>query len=92
MKPMEVWKYELEIDDYIEIKMPIEAQVLYFDVQNEKPCIWVKVRPDYPTETRRFRFAGTGHPLDPKDVGEYIGSCQMMGGRLVWHLFHATKE
>lgn len=81
-----VWKFLIKIDDIAEVEMPVGAQILHFDSQDEIPCIWARVDPKSPKVMRRFRFAGTGHPLDG-DVGEHVGSCQMAGGRLVWHLF-----
>ena len=34
-------------------------------------CLWVRVDPKQPLETRAFRLYGTGHTLDP---GKYIGT------------------
>jgi len=85
-----VWKFPVKIDDIIEIEMPVGAEVLHFDVQPDgfrgQPCIWARVDPEAPKEVRKFRFAGTGHGLED-EVGKHVGSCQMMEGRLVWHLF-----
>lgn len=36
---------------------------------------------------RHFRIKGTGHAAD--DIGDYIGTFQLNGGSLVFHLFEA---
>lgn len=92
----QVWKFPLGIDDIAEVQMPVGAEVLYVDVQEDentgvagdgtRPYIWARVDPNAPMETRRFRFAGTGHPLE-ENVGKHLRSFQMLGGKLVWHLF-----
>ena len=81
-----VWKFPFKIDDIVKVEMPLGAVILYIDSQGETPCIWARVDPEAPKETRIFRFAGTGHPLGD-EVGNHVGSFQMMDGRLVWHVF-----
>jgi hypothetical protein len=44
------------------------------------------VDPKGPLRPRRFRVAGTGHELEPY-VDRYIGTFQMLGGTLVFHVF-----
>jgi len=88
--PKEVWKYELMPNDYIEIEMPIGATILCFDLQGETACIWVLVNPSAQKEIRRFRFAGTGHPITDEET-IYIGTLQMFGGGLVFHLFEVPQ-
>jgi len=87
----QVWKFPLKIDDIVEVQMPVGAEILYVDAQGPQHsdpgfCIWARVDPNAPMETRRFRLAGTGHPLE-ENVGKHLGSFQMLGGQLVWHLF-----
>lgn len=68
----------------------------------EKPFMWIKhTLNTTKIVQRRFRLAGTGHTIDePKspngqmtgDVSsparwQYVGSFQLEGGRLVFHLF-----
>jgi len=83
-----IFKYEIPISDCWEITMPKGAKILTFQTQNEAPCIWVLVDPERSQEKRKFRVVGTGHEINEKDEKlEYIGTCQMMAGVLVWHLF-----
>jgi hypothetical protein len=85
---MRVYKYELEFKDDQTILMPGGAQILTFAVQHKKPCIWALVDPNELDAPRRFRMAGTGHPIevDPNKL-EHIGTVQLAGGDLIFHLF-----
>lgn len=91
---MTVWKFPFDIEDDIGVEMPRGARVLHVDAQFGRPCLWALVAPAAPKEVRRFRLAGTGHPLPPLDrvIFDWIhvGSFQMAGGQLVWHLFEVS--
>lgn len=79
-----VWKYELLAIDMQGVSMPIGAEVLCVQAQNDVPCLWARVDPEASNESRLFRVAGTGHP----DVeGTYIGTFQLHKGALVFHVF-----
>lgn len=84
-----IWKFELAVNDRNNIKMPVGAEILTVQVQNEAPCIWAMVEPDSGTEVRHFRTFGTGHEI-PDGAGQsykYIGTYQLMDGQFVGHLF-----
>lgn len=81
-----IFKYPVNIVDFIEIEMPKGAEILSFQTQYEQPCIWAIVDPEAETEMRKFRVCGTGHELSAH-LGKFIGTTQVSGGRLVWHLF-----
>ena len=85
-----IWKFPLDAEDVIELDMPEGAEALHVSTQYGNPCLWARVDPKAPTEKRRFRFAGTGHPLTD-DVGRHIGSWLMQGGALVFHLFEMVS-
>jgi hypothetical protein len=87
-----IWKYPVPIDDYLEVEIPFAGRILCVQIQHrplgiETPCIWVWVDTKADKETRKFRWFGTGHP---GVEGNYIGSVQMHGGDLVFHLFEVT--
>lgn len=86
-----VWKYELAIDDYIDVEIPKGAEILTFQIQSDKPCIWCLVDPNVEKETRRFRLAGTGHDIKEDNL-KYIGSCQVHEGVLIFHLFEILDK
>ncbi len=82
-----VYKYFLEVNDEVSVYMPKGARVLSVQVQDGRPCIWAAVDPSERVEKRRFRIAGTGHPIEDDVVEGFIGTIQMYDGRLVFHVF-----
>jgi len=85
-----VWKFEFAVQDEIAIDMPAGAIALTVALQFGSPCLWALVDPAAPLVRRRFRLAGTGHPPGP-EVGNYVGSFQLSGGHLVFHLFEREE-
>ena len=83
-----VFKYELPALDRCTIRMPEEAEILCVQVQHDKPCIWALVETDNHPYDYEFRVVGTGHdPALEPDQGEYVGTFQLLGGSLVFHVF-----
>ena len=84
-----IYKYKIEIDDKIIIKMPDGAEILSVQTQHGGPCMWVLVDPEAEMVERVFRMVGTGHTLH-YDIGtryNFIGTFQMQSGFLVFHVF-----
>ncbi len=84
---LKVYKYPVIPNNEINIEMPKGAQILSVDTQFGKPQIWAAVDPQAPNVTRRFRMTGTGHSIDEKANLYHIGTFQMDGGALIFHLF-----
>ena len=85
---LKVFKYEVPISDFATVDMPQGAKILSLQVQHGTPTIWALVDPEAPSTQRNFRVAGTGHAIDNfGDELSFVGTCQMMDGSLVWHLF-----
>lgn len=84
---LKVFKYQVEINDIIEVEMPIDANPLHFDMQNGILCLWALVDPAKPLCKFKFRMAGTGHEIDT--CGAYINTLILQDGRLVFHFFFA---
>ena len=82
-----VWKFELEGNTNIEVEIPEGAEILTFATQRHKPCLWCLVNTKNRKETRRFLLAATGRSLDNEKVIDYIGTIQLEGGNLIYHLF-----
>lgn len=82
-----IWKFPLETSDEQEVTMPAGSQILCVQMQGQMMCLWAKVD-QYTTERERrhILIRGTGHRLDGNE-GLYIGTVQMQGGALVWHVF-----
>ena len=72
--------------------MPRSARILDVQVQHGEVCIWALVDPDEGNETRHFSVFGTGHEIHDSDHAYiYIGTFQLEGGALVFHLFEDIK-
>ena len=95
-----VYKYEIPAEDEFTIDLPAGAQPLSFQEQHGAGCMWALVDPEARTTKRRFRLAGTGHPIEyaepagvpyrsPPNIGalRFVGTAQFRGGALVFHLF-----
>lgn len=93
-----IHKYSLDVTDKQTIEIPSGSQILTVQIQSiyshnhqrpmEQPCIWVLVTTENKPIKRKFRVFGTGQPI--ADFGVrlvYIGTFQMQGGNLVFHLF-----
>lgn len=97
-----IWKYELELTDYVELELPAGAEILCVgaqtdfgvDCRKETLCLWALVYSgdDSVTRTRKFRIAGTGHPITEgvHDL-KYIGTVFMYDTTLIWHVFEIVR-
>lgn len=85
-----IWKYSLVVEDDQVIKMPKWAKPLCVQVQDNEPKMWVEVDTEQTThlESRRFATRGTGHPLP--DYETYLGTYQLLGGDLIFHVFEVS--
>ena len=82
-----IWKYDVPMEDYFEIDMPKDAQILTVQTQNGEPKLWALVNLDITIlEKRKFRHSGTGHPITDDNM-DYIGTYQLHGGGLIFHVF-----
>jgi hypothetical protein len=85
-----VWKYQTHLEGYLEINLPMGAEILAVQRQGKRKedevFIWCLVDTDKPTETRKFKFYGTGEDLDAESL-KYIGTLQFFDGENVIHLF-----
>jgi hypothetical protein len=80
-----IYKYPIPINDEIVIVMPKGAKVLTVQIQKSQPFIWALVDTEKEPEERRFYLYGTG--MTVTHCESYIGSFQMLGGGLIYHLF-----
>lgn len=85
---MKIWKWTLAVTDVQTIQMPVGATVLTVQVQGEEPQIWALVDETIHRYTsRKFAAYGTGNPMPDGDPGRYVGTYQIHGGALVFHVF-----
>jgi hypothetical protein len=86
-----IWKFPLTITDVQQVLMPHGAIILTCQTQGEAPVLWAIVDPDRPEANREIHMFGTGHPIPPNGGGRrYIGTFQIAGGSLVFHVFEAV--
>ncbi len=86
---MKVYKYPITPpSNYFTLDLPKGAQILTADVQGGIVCLWALVDPEAPTQTRKFRWAGTGHEISeaPENL-RHVSTFFMQGELLVFHIF-----
>lgn len=84
-----IFKFQLQVLDTQFIWIHKNAEILSVQNQNEIPCMWALVNPTEEREEKCLEIFGTGHDVHC-DIGvdrKFIGTFQMEGGSLVFHLF-----
>jgi hypothetical protein len=87
---MTIYKYPLRVDDRQKVEMPRGARVLCAQVQLGSPCVWALVdENETAKDTVILLTYGTGHYMSPTQAkdNEYVGTYQLAGGDLVFHVF-----
>lgn len=82
-----IWKFPLEVTDEQRVEMPEAAEILCVQVQGGVPCIWARVIPDAMKKKRTIAIYGTGHPMKVRQCDTYVGTFQLQGGALVFHVY-----
>jgi hypothetical protein len=86
-----IWKYPLEIVDYLQGKsMPEGAQIVHVGLQNNIPTIWALVETTKRPEDRFFGIIGTGHEFSGEHW-KHVGTCEPDQLGLVWHVLELGK-
>ena len=83
----QIFKYSVESLGNFEVEMPTGAQILTVQTQGAEPVLWAEVNPENEMEVRKFRVIGTGKEIADDGERVYVGTFQMVGGGLIWHLF-----
>lgn len=90
---MTIHKYPFKIADRITLLLPSDHRILKVDRQynqsQNEACLWAFVNPDSKMLPFPFRIFGTGHPIDPVDVTEYVATWQAQP--FVWHMFRSAS-
>ena len=86
-----IYKYQFSVENNFEIEIPVNAEILAIQTQNNIPCIWALVDDYGVYEKRSFAIYGTGHKVDEKFMHNYIGTFQLLEGKFVGHLFEILK-
>lgn len=92
-----IWKYELGMTTTL--TPPGNAKLLAVQVQDpqrQDVCAWFEVYDDQPPKTEfTIIVVGTGQPIPSRggmrESPTYVDTFQLMGGRLVFHVYVATR-
>lgn len=92
-----IYKYPLEAHITAQkVLLPKNAEILSAGVQgNETINIWVKVDPNEPVqEERQLLVFPTGGDIYARDevTLRFINTVQLLGGRLIFHVFEEIEE
>lgn len=90
-----VWKFPFQLVDYQTIELPENAAPLTVAMQDDTLCLWAVCDQTETTyETRAFAVHGTGHAMyaAPVEYLAYLGTVQLMGGSLIFHIFEVSIE
>jgi len=82
-----VFKHPLQINDEVQIFcLPAESTVVHCGEQDGVLFIWVDGCIEGEYCDYAYRVIGTGHPIEPEDGADHVGTVQMTNG-LVWHIY-----
>jgi hypothetical protein len=84
---MVIFKYPVSPGEF-SVLMPAKSNVVAVQAQHDVPQMWAVVDPDSPKVSLRFRTVATGEPFG--NEWNYVGTFQLHGGVLVWHLLEAA--
>ena len=81
-----IFKYPVSLGEF-ERALPKDRRILSVQMQGDNPCLWAMVDSSSEIQKVKFIVRGTGHEFEPNTTQSYIGTFQMAGGGLIWHLF-----
>lgn len=88
-----IFKYELTLKDKQSVSFPKGAKILSCQAQSLSVQIWAIVDPEETdTEIRRFEIIPTGTQFSDKVEREFLGTVQLAGGALIYHIFEIRNE
>lgn len=88
-----IFKYPVQMSEDFTIHAPRGAQFFAVQVQGNEVQMWARVDPEQQEVLYRFGVHGTGHYLnDFTNNAPHIGTFQLSGGQLVFHLFGGIEE
>ena len=89
---MKIFKYELEIMDFQEIRLPRGAKILHIGGQHYRLFIWAMVDEDAETHPRWFEIIGTGHRMPERKEYDRKFLATTILPPFVWHVFELTER
>lgn len=87
-----IYKYKIEAEDVQIIKLPVGASILCVQSFAEEAFLYAVVDLNVEeTEDITILTFGTGHEIEDNLKAHYIGTFQMAGGSLVFHVFEKVR-
>ncbi len=84
--------YKYPITPEFTLELPCNYKILDVQVQKGSPVLWVlQDNKKVVLEPHKFVCIPTGHPIDNVTGWKYIGTFQVDGGSLVFHLFEVPN-
>lgn len=80
-----IYKYPIR-PDLLNLRLPVDAEILCVQTQHDQPYLWVLLDKEAPLIDRRIAVYGTGHTMNT-DPRQYIGTFQLVNEALVFHVF-----
>lgn len=87
MANLRIYKHELEVTDAQTVRIPKGSVLLSVQDQGDALCLWFLCDITQEDAARYVYIVGTGNPANGVEHSTYVGTVQMMDGRLVWHVF-----
>jgi hypothetical protein len=92
----EIWKFPIQrMEREQKIEVPKGSKILTMQLQHNEPCVWVMVDPDVKEkEALKIMTFATGNRIDKERPAFliYIGTYQLYGGSLVFHVFEDLEK
>lgn len=82
-----IHKFPLKTTDSQKLFITHGAKILCLQVQNGIPCVWVLMDTEEHPVVAEVTTIGTGHDAENVLPDSYIGTYQLQGGALVFHVF-----
>lgn len=91
-----IHKYEISAIGEFSLELPVDAEILTVQLQNDKTCIWVIINSkkqiwETAYKKRNFCWIRTGEPIGYTDLS-YIATLQFNTGDHVSHLFEVLEK
>lgn len=90
-----IYKYKIDINrGQFRISGPI-TKLLTVQVQRSQICVWAEIDTDKPDRHFNVFPVGTGWETDKLayfDKMTYLGTVQLYGGDLVWHMYYIEVQ
>jgi hypothetical protein len=78
-----IHKYPLLWGETFQLALYTGAEILTLQMQNDRPCVWVREQVSDMRQVLNLRWVGTGQ--EAPATSRYLGTVQV--GGYVWHLF-----